>query len=84
MAFLHNSEVGYKLALRDPMGMLPCFITHHLGVSVVFSNLSDVLSLGVDLGGVNWNYVAARTCVSWRLEVRQTGLSKVSNVLAGQ
>jgi asparagine synthase (glutamine-hydrolysing) len=45
--------------LKDPTGNLPCFFTSWLGVTIVFSSISDCLDLQLQFS-VNWSFVARR------------------------
>ncbi len=69
--------------LRDPSGALPCSLTTFRDVHIVFSDLEDVLALGLLTFTVNWDYVTAAVASS-ALQVRETGLNEVSEILPGE
>ena len=81
-AILRDRSTGNVQVLRDPGGNLPCLLTTYQGVSIVFSDVEDCLSLGVMRFSINWKYVAAHVPHS-ALQVHETGLNEVSDVLPG-
>jgi asparagine synthase (glutamine-hydrolysing) len=84
VAFLFDDLQRSRYVLRDPTGGLPCFMTQRCGVTFVFSLLEDCLAAGLGPFYPSWDYLAARTCVTWRLEARETALSGISNLIAGE
>ena len=84
VAFLFDDMQRSRYVLRDPTGALPCFMTQSRGITIVFSLLEDCLATGLGPFYPNWEYLAARTCVTWRLEARETALLGVSNLIAGR
>lgn len=84
VAFLHDLA-GRVVVLRDPSGALPCFRIHHLGVSIVFSWLEDILSIApsIPLPTVNWSGLAAHI-LSTKLGGHDTALDGVEVVLPGE
>jgi asparagine synthase (glutamine-hydrolysing) len=83
VAVLHDASTRDVHVLRDPTGVLPCFMTTIADVHVVFSDLQSVLSLQPISFSINWNYVAAFVAYS-ALQIRDTGLNEVSEVQAGE
>lgn len=83
IAFL-PSWTGEPRVLRDPTGALPCYRIEVEGVVVVLSWLEDLITL-LDLPTppVNWDAVAA-CMVFGRLGGRETALTGVTQVLAGE
>lgn len=71
--------------LRDPSGTLPCYLTRHAGVWIVFSWLEDVLEdlRRVPPAQVNWDGLAAHILFG-ELAGRETALEHVSQILPGQ
>ncbi len=83
VAIVENAAADGAWVLRDPSGALPCYLTSFRGVHVVFSDLEDILGLGLMQFTVNWDYVAAAVASS-ALQVRETGLNEVTEVLPGE
>ena len=84
VAFMYDSARRRSCILRDPTGAVPC-LTATLGpLTLYFSDISDVDSLGLREFRINWDYMYERLIVPWRLEARETGLSGVSTVSAGE
>jgi asparagine synthase (glutamine-hydrolysing) len=83
VAFIRNKESGEVHVLRDPTGTLPCFITVHEGVSIVFSDIESCLALGLLHFSVNWKYIAAFVPYPG-LQIRDTGLNEVTEVQPGE
>jgi len=69
--------------LRDPTGGLPCYVTAYRDVRIVFSDLEACTSLGMLQFSINWKYIASYVPYA-ALQIRETGLSEVSEVLAGE
>lgn len=68
--------------LRDCSGMIPCYYTSISGVTVVFSDVRQILCLEPVLA-LNWKYITA--FLSWpHLQIRETGLRGVFELLAGE
>jgi asparagine synthase (glutamine-hydrolysing) len=69
--------------IRDPSGGLPCFITSHLRVTFVFSDIEFCLKLGLPKFEVNWKFIASMLPYS-SLQIRETGLDRVSELQPGE
>ncbi|HEU4626205.1 MAG TPA: asparagine synthase-related protein [Steroidobacteraceae bacterium] len=82
VAVLREARTGVVRVLRDPTGTLPCFVTQHERVHVVFSDVESCLSLGIRFS-VNWRYIAAYVPYS-ALQIRATGLNEVTEVQPGE
>lgn len=82
---LVQEAAGTVLVLRDPSGALPCFLTQHHGVTVVFSWLEDILqTLGPEAAfSVNWDALTAQV-LHGQLGGRETALAEVTQVLPGE
>jgi asparagine synthase (glutamine-hydrolysing) len=83
IAFLRHTENGRPIVIRDPQGWLPCFITAHCGVRLVFSDLNDCLSLGICRFTTNWHFVRSYLCAPGVL-ARGTGLNEVQELVPGE
>ena len=84
VAFL-RAPSGQTRLLRDPSGTLPCFVTQHEGVSIVFSWLEDALELLPHGAGprVDDQALAAYLLLG-ELGGQDTALDGISQVLPGQ
>jgi asparagine synthase (glutamine-hydrolysing) len=83
VAIIRDIAAGSVRVLRDPSGGLPCFMTTHRGVTLVFSHIEDCASLGVVPLSINWDYIAA--CSAFiSLQVGATGLKEVTEILHGE
>lgn len=76
---------------RDPSGMIPCYYTNARGITLVSSDARNFLSLessrdtrkpllSID---INWQYLAGFLAHS-QLQIRETGLKNVYELLAGE
>jgi asparagine synthase (glutamine-hydrolysing) len=83
VALLRDAATGAVSVLRDPTGTLPCFVTHHEGVSLVFSDIESCLALGLLRFSINWQFIAAYVPYS-ALQIRSTGLNEVTEVQPGE
>jgi len=83
VALLQDSALRSTYVMRDPTGHLPCFRFAMPGVSIYFSDIADVLALGVGKFSINWRFVAAYLC-NWRLQNHETGLAEVAEVQPGE
>jgi asparagine synthase (glutamine-hydrolysing) len=83
VAVIHDSARRSVRVLRDPSGMLPCFLTTHRGVRIFFSNIEDCLELDLLSFSLNWKFIAARLAHPFAQD-RDTGLNEVTEVQAGE
>ena len=83
MAFFRNTPKRRAYVLRDCSGKWPCFRARHDEVDIVFSDIRDLRLLQVPKFGFNYRYLAA-FIYSSQLQIRDTGLEQVSEVLAGE
>lgn len=82
VAVIRDANTATVRIVRDPSGALPCFFTRHEGVHLVFSDLADVLPLGLEFS-VNWNYI--RTFMAYSgFQSWQTGLNEVGELQPGE
>lgn len=83
VAFL-PSWTGVPHVLRDPTGTLPCYRLEVLGIAVVLSRLDDLLSLPhIAAPPVHWDAVTAHMVLG-QVSGRETLLTGVTQVLAGE
>lgn len=80
VAFLQD---GATWVLRDPTAVLPCFHAKIAGVDVYFSWLDDAVRLGFKTNAVNWPFIVGTHCLM-RLQINETALSEVSQILGGE
>jgi len=83
VAFIQDTTASTTWVLRDPTATLPCLTARFLGVDVYFSHMEEGARLGAQAFSVNWKYVAATLCQT-RLQIHETGLNEVSQVLGGE
>jgi asparagine synthase (glutamine-hydrolysing) len=82
VAVIVDSRKNARLIFKDPCGPLPCHITQHEGVQLVFSCLGDCRELGLQFQ-VNWAFARARV-VSGLLELREQPFTEISSVHRGE
>jgi asparagine synthase (glutamine-hydrolysing) len=82
VAILHDASTGESRVLRDCSGKIPCWRISVERVTIVFSNVDDVLPLISDSLSINWRYVAAFLFFD-DLRTRESGITGISEVLAG-
>tara|TARA_R110002096_G_scaffold139512_14_gene293942 strand:+ start:1289 stop:3124 length:1836 start_codon:yes stop_codon:yes gene_type:complete len=83
VAFMYQTQDNNLQVLRDPTGGLPCFVTRHRGVDIIFSHMADCTRLGLAPYTVNWAYLAAYLKFPL-LQRRKCGLNEVSELLPGE
>jgi asparagine synthase (glutamine-hydrolysing) len=83
VAFARDEAANRAYVVRDPTGGLPCYRTVFRGVEVYFSDVEDVVGLGVLQFNIDWDFIAARA-VSVFVHARETALAEVTEVLAGE
>lgn len=91
VALLSNSLANEFYVLRDCSGMLPCYYTRTRGITLVSSNARNFFapwraacsSSFTHTFNVNWQYIAAFLANS-RIQIRETGLQGVHELLAGE
>lgn len=69
--------------IRDPTGAMPCFLTTHAGVHIIFSHMEDCIRLGAVWPTINWEHIAAYLWFD-HLVTEHTGLNEVRQIQAGQ
>lgn len=72
-----------RYVVKDPTGSLPCYLTDHLGVRVIFSCLADCRELGFARFHVNWEFVR-RLSVDGIFDVETDALAGISSVRRGE
>lgn len=83
VAFIRDkSHEGY-LVLRDPSGGLPCFLTTWNTVTVVFSDIQDVVNLQLKALSINWRYVLAFFRDN-HLQIPETAVEGLTQLLPGE
>ncbi len=83
VALVHDAATSESWILRDPSGGMPCLMTVHQGVNLVFSDLEDCLALGVTNFSVNWEFIRRFMGYSG-VQSRETGLNEVFEVQFGE
>lgn len=76
-----NSKVNY--VIRDCSGAIPCYVTTHCKVSIVFSHISDLEGLSLPPFELDHDYLSA--FIYWpELQINSCAIKGVREVLAGQ
>ena len=83
VALVHDPASSETWVLRDPSGGLPCLMTSHQGVNLVFSDLEDCLGFGIGHFTINWAFIRRLVGFS-AIQVRETGLNEVSEIQSGE
>lgn len=83
VAFLVDPTSGSRYVLRDPSGQVPCYESAAQGVHVFFSDMTDVADASIVDTAINWKYIEGFLLCSF-LSIRDSGLSAVSELLAGE
>lgn len=83
VCFIRSDDLRSVFILRDPTGMMRCYVIRHDGLHIFCSNLEDCVHLGLRFT-INWKYLAAELSFSALMGWRQTGLNEVSCVLPGE
>ena len=91
VALLSNSRVGNSYVLRDCSGMLPCYYARTRGITLVSSDARNFLipwraahdQSFTQTFNINWQYIAAFLEHN-RIQIRETGLVGVQELLAGE
>ncbi|MCQ3830271.1 asparagine synthetase B family protein [Microbulbifer elongatus] len=76
VAFGKNPVKGNWFAMRDPTGEIPCHMITVDGLTVLFSNMEDILKLGLTRFSVNWSYLINALRLPFR-DNGQTGFNEV-------
>lgn len=82
VAFLRHAETPTQWVLRSPTGNLPCFLSCHGGVSIFFSQVSDLALL--QLKGWRIDEAALRTRVASGMLHAGNLLENLSEVYGGE
>jgi asparagine synthase (glutamine-hydrolysing) len=69
--------------LRDPCGAVPCFMTRHGGVDLLFAHADDVGDLLGLSFSVDWQYLQAFLLFNFFV-TKHTGLNEVKELLGGE
>ncbi|NJO13235.1 MAG: hypothetical protein HC872_06965 [Gammaproteobacteria bacterium] len=83
VALVTDATASRAAIVRDPSGMLPCYLVNRAGVLICFSDLEDCIGLEPLTFSIDWDYVAA-AALNCALHTRATGLKEVSELLPGE
>src|SRR5262249_34087328 len=83
VALIQDAATSEAWIRGDPSGAMPCLMTVHQGVTLVFSDLEDCFALGVRHFTVNWEYIRLLLAYSGH-QSRETALHEVSEVQFGE
>jgi asparagine synthase (glutamine-hydrolysing) len=68
--------------LRSPMGLLPCLAAESRELHFYFSNLADLLALGIVRPTINWRFVGAH--LAGLAAHDETGLNEIGRIDGGE
>jgi asparagine synthase (glutamine-hydrolysing) len=83
VGFVLDSRNHTQYVFRDCSGRVDCYYTRTKDVTVVFSDIADVLALGIGTFSINWRYVTG-FLLDDDLQTNETGLDGVSQLLTGE
>lgn len=91
VALLSNQNTGDWSIARDCSGMIPCYYTSVLGITIAFSDVRDLQFLSNTQHNdksffrfeVNWRYIVGFLAAS-QMQIRDTGLKDIYELLAGE
>jgi len=83
VALIQDAATSETWILRDPSGGMPCLMTTHQGVNLVFSDLEDCVALGIRQFTVSWEYIRRLLAYSG-YQSRETALKEISEVQFGE
>jgi asparagine synthase (glutamine-hydrolysing) len=83
VAVVQDAATSEIWVLRDPSGAMPCLMSTHQGVHLVFSDLEDCYALGVRRFTINWEYIRLLLAYAGH-QARETALNEVSEVQFGE
>lgn len=78
-----RESAGAYLAIKDPTGTLPCFVTTYRGVTIVFSCISDCAKLEFLHFTIDWSFVANRV-LGKPATAGGSGLNEISEIHRGE
>ena len=91
VGLLRNPRTCDWWVVRDCSGMIPCYYTTNHGITFLSSDARNFLSIARECGAdsasvsfdINWRYLAGFLAHS-QLQIRETGLTNVYELLAGE
>jgi asparagine synthase (glutamine-hydrolysing) len=83
VGFFRDGSKARTFMVRDCSGRIPCYRLTHNGVHIIFSDIADLDCLKLPKIPVNLRYLAAFVSYT-ELQIRDCGLSGVTEVLAGE
>jgi len=84
VAFVRIPHTNTHIVIRDPSGMLPCFLVADHGIQVWFSDIGDISTLALPAyGAIDWRYIQAHV-VRRFVTSTTSALMGVNEVLAGE
>jgi asparagine synthase (glutamine-hydrolysing) len=83
VALIRSADSSKVYVLKDPAGVLPCFIAKFRGVTVLFSRMADCVDLNLIHFSVNYECLRDRV-MSIGYEVGRNSLNEVSQLYRGQ
>ena len=84
IAVIQDPDTACVSVLRDPSGTLPCFVTSHRNVHVMFSDVGDYAALGLAQFSLNWDLLSVLAAGMSRPQNGDTGLLGLQELRAGE
>lgn len=78
-----SRDNGKRYVLRSPAATLPCFISHHDGIRVYFSDVNDFCAIHGDCFSINWPLIRAQAALGDHV-TRETGLQEIECLESGE
>ncbi len=83
VAFVHDAARNSCCVARDPSGGVACFFMRWGNATVFFSDVQDLLNLGLNGFSIRWQYVIAFLRQS-HLQIPDCGVDEISELQAGE
>ena len=83
VAFLCDADRQRTLVVRDPMGAMHCYTATVDGLTIVCSDIQELIDSGLYQPAFNWTFISSFLLFP-RLETGETGLAGVSELQGGE
>lgn len=83
VAVVHDATTRTTRVIRDPSGSFPCWQVRHRDVDIFFSDLEDILALGLGPFAIDWDHIGALVA-RIMIQTRATTLGGITELLPGE
>lgn len=83
VSFFTSHQSAMLTVFRDPSGSFPCYTTSYNGMRLFFSDIQDIIDIGIRHFSANIKYLEANVLLP-KLQKCFTGLNEVDEILPGQ